>query len=69
MSRLPGLHVDRLIEALSEEPCHISLSEHYDLQMIQRALPFLCSFNQNIQVKSKEVSFSSTTACASPVTP
>ena len=25
--------------------------------MIQHALPFLCSFNQNIQVRSKEVSF------------
>ena len=42
MSRLPGLYVDRLIEALSEEPFHIFLSGHYDLQTIQRALPFLC---------------------------
>ena len=39
VSRLPGLHVDRLIEALSEEPFHIFLSEHYDLQTIQR--PYL----------------------------
>ena len=36
------------------------------MQMIQRALPFLCSFNQNIKVKSKEVSFSSTTALLPP---
>ena len=34
MSRLPGLLVDRLIEALSKEPFHIFLSEHNDSQTI-----------------------------------
>ena len=69
VSRLRGLLVDRFAEALSEEPFHIFVSEPYDSQTIKRPLPFLCSFTQAFRVKSKEVSFSSTTACASPVTP